>query len=146
MVAAAPTPAVGGGFVFTAFFVRAFVFFVVAVLVLLVLVASNSSEEDEEDVVVSCIIVPVVRFDSIRFDSMDLHLPICYAAAAAAGVFNFRSSALVSAFLWNTIMENTVLMESTRRSSQSFVVSSCIVVWKFIHFFTASHRCQLRQS
>ena len=141
MVAAAPTPAVGGGFVFTAFFVRAFVFFVVAVLVLLVLVASNSSEEDEEDVVVSCIIVPVVRFDS-----MDLHLPICYAAAAAAGVFNFRSSALVSAFLWNTIMENTVLMESTRRSSQSFVVSSCIVVWKFIHFFTASHRCQLRQS
>ena len=81
MVAAAPTPAVGGGFVF---FVRAFAVFVFAVLVVLVLVASNSSEDDEDDVVVSCIIVPVVRFDS-----MDLHLSICYAAAA---VFNFRSS------------------------------------------------------
>ena len=80
MVAAAPTPAVGCCFVFVFVFVRAFVVFVAVVLVFVV---TNSSEEDEDDVI-SCIIVPVVRFDS-----MDLHLPICYAAAA---VFNFRSS------------------------------------------------------
>ena len=79
MVAAAPTPAVGCCFVFV--FVRAFVVFVAVVV--LVFIVINSSEEDEDDVI-SCIIVPVVRFDS-----MDLHLPIYYAAAA---VFNFRSS------------------------------------------------------